>query len=91
MKPADSIILKTPKSRLTDSDGFGVFHGISLLGVIAGAFALIALARMALAAGSNLDAVQTAAAVFSVVLAAGYIAQDALVLVGNCHTVHLPC
>ena len=83
MKPADSIILKTPKSRLTDSNGFGVFHGVSLLGVVAGALALIALAGMAFAAGSNLDAVKAALAVGGVMLAADHIALDGLVLAGH--------
>ena len=63
---------------------------ILLLGVVTGALALVALAGVALAAGRDLDAVQTAHTVFGMVLAAGDIAQDALVLVGNGHVVHLP-
>ena len=58
--------------------------------MIAGAFALVALAAVAAAAGSDLDAVQTAHAVFGVVLAAGYIALDGLVFVGYGHFISPP-
>ena len=81
---------QTPKSKLACSNDFGVFHGINLLGMVAGALALIAFAGVAFTARSNLDAVQTAHTVFGVMLAAAYIAQDALVLIGNGHFIHLP-
>ena len=63
------------------------FH--SLL-VVAGALALVALAGMALAARGYLDGLQAAHAVGGVVLAAGHIAVNHLVLVGKSHCFHLP-
>lgn len=51
-----------------------------LLGVVAGAFALVALAGVAGGAGRDLDAVQLAHVVFRMMAAAGDVAVDGLVL-----------
>ena len=61
-----------------------------LPGVIAGAFAFVTGAGMAIAAGRHLDHVQLAHAVVGVVLAASHIALDALIFVGKRHFTHLP-
>ena len=58
---------------------------VRLLGVVTGALAFVALAGVAVAAGSHLDGVQLAHTFLAVVLAAGYIAMDALMLVGKGH------
>ena len=63
-------------------------HG--LFRVVAGAQALVAVAAMAAAARSNLDAVKLAHVVAGMVLAAFHIAVDALIVVGERHRVHLP-
>ena len=69
-------------------------HGLRakpLFAVVAGAFAFVAGAGVAVAAGSYFDAVQLAHAVLGMMLAAYHIAVDGLISVRKGHSVHLPC
>lgn len=65
-------------------------HPDPLFRVIARAFALVAVSAMAAAARRNLDALQLAHVVSGVVLAAFHLAENALILVGKGHIIHLP-
>lgn len=62
---------------------FALFH------MIAGAQALVAVAAMAAIARRHLDALQAAFSVLAVMLAAGHIAMNALVVLRERHFTHL--